>query len=89
VRVSSISPTAGSRNTTVQVTITGTSLGGASSVTMSGNGVTCTGVTVNVGGTSVGANCTIAANGAGSGVRNVTVATPAGTALSAATFTVN
>jgi uncharacterized repeat protein (TIGR01451 family) len=92
VKLSSISPTSGSRSTVVPVTITGTNLAGATGVAMSGSGVTCSGVTANAAGTSVTANCSIsatAANGVLSGIRTVTVATPAGTSLSAVTFKVN
>ena len=92
VKLSSISPASGSRSTVVPVTITGTNLAGATGVAMSGSGVTCSGVTANAAGTSVAANCSIsatAANGVLTGVRTVTVATPAGTSLSAVTFKVN
>jgi hypothetical protein len=86
VKISSISPTSGSRGSVVPVTITGTNLTGATGVTMSGNGVTCSGVAANGAGTSVTASCSISSN---AGIRTVTVATPAGNSLGAVTFRVN
>jgi hypothetical protein len=92
VKISSISPTSGLRGTVVPVTLTGTNLTGATGVTMSGAGVTCSGVAANAAGTSVTASCSIsatAANGALTGIRTVTVATPAGSSFGAVTFKVN
>jgi uncharacterized repeat protein (TIGR01451 family) len=88
VKISSISPTSGSRGSVVPVTITGTNLTGATGVTMSGNGVTCSGVAANGAGTSVTGSCSISSN-ASTGIRTVTVATPAGNSLGAVTFRVN
>ncbi|HUO94925.1 MAG TPA: choice-of-anchor Q domain-containing protein [Steroidobacteraceae bacterium] len=73
--LSSISPTFGSRGTTVPVTLTGTNLTGTSAVnvsgTFTGNGVTCT-ISGTPTATTVNASCVIAAN-APTTTRNVTV----------------
>jgi hypothetical protein len=83
--LTSISPTAGARNSTVSMTLTGTNLGGATAVNVSGNQVTC-----NITGTpttaTVTASCSIG-NGASLGARNVSVTTPGGTS-NTMTFTV-
>ena len=68
-------PSTGVRGTTVPVTLSGTNLIGATTVTVSGTGVTCT-----VSGstnTTVTANCAITA-GATLSARNVSVTTPIG-----------
>jgi len=84
--LTSISPTSGTHGTTVPITLNGTNLTGATAVTMSGSGVTCTGVTSTA--TTVNASCAVTA-GAALTARNVTVVTPitTGTTLTAA-FTV-
>jgi hypothetical protein len=73
--ITSIVPAAGLHNTSASVTIHGSDLAGATGVTMSGSGITCsvTGSTS----TAVNANCAIA-NTATHGSRNVSVATPNG-----------
>ena len=83
--LTSIAPNAGVRGTAVPVTLTGTSLSGATSVTVSGTGVTVSNFTV-VNPTTVTATFTIAANATLS-VRNVAVVTPIGT-TNTVTFTV-
>jgi hypothetical protein len=74
--LTSISPTSGARGTAVPVTLTGTNLSGATAVTMSGTGVTCsvTGSTA----TTITATCTITSTAALT-ARNVTATTPNGT----------
>ncbi len=86
--VASISPTAGLHNTTVPVTITGTNLTGATSVT-AGAGITASGISVTAGGTQLTANFAIT-NGAAHTARSVRVVTPGGTTPinAAVTFTV-
>jgi hypothetical protein len=85
--LSSIAGTNGSRNTTVAVTLIGTNfIPGATSVSVSGTGVTVSSVTVTGPGTLL-ANFTIA-SGTATGARNVTVTTSAGTSAPM-TFTVN
>jgi len=82
-----ISPATGTHNTIVPVTLTGTNLAGATVVTISGGGVTCTGVTSTA--TTVSANCAIT-NGAAHTARSVTATTPIGTTNTLANaFTVN
>jgi len=71
----SISPSAGTHGTTVPVTLTGTNLTGATAVTISGGGITCTGITSTA--TTVNASCSINA-GAARSARNVSVTTPIG-----------
>ena len=83
--LSSISPNSGLRGTSVAVTLTGSGLTGATSVSVSGNGVTVTSFTVNSA-TQISANFSISSSAAANG-RNVTVATPGGT-TNAVTFTV-
>ena len=85
--LTAINPTTGTHNTTVPVTITGTNLGNANGVTMSGTGISCTGVTASA--TSVSANCAIT-NGAAHTARTVTVnTTTTGSATLNNAFTVN
>jgi IPT/TIG domain-containing protein len=86
--VASITPTSGSRGTSVPVTITGTGLNGATSVT-AGSGVTATITSIDPAGTSLNATFAVSA-GAGLTTRNVRVVTPGGTTASnaAVTFTV-
>jgi hypothetical protein len=85
--LASISPATGLHNTSVPVTLTGTSLAGATGVTIAGGGVTCT-VTGSTS-TTVSANCAIT-NGAARTARNVTVATPIGNSNTlTGAFTVN
>ncbi len=84
--LTSISPTTGTHNTTVSVTLTGTNLTGATAVNVSGLLVTVSNVQV-VNSTTVTATFTIA-NLAPRTARNVTVTTPGGTSNSV-TFTVN
>jgi len=83
--LTSIVPNSGVRGNTVAVTLNGANLIGATAVTVSGSGVTCTitGTTA----TTVAASCAIAAN-AGTGNRNVAVITRGGTSNNV-TFTVN
>jgi hypothetical protein len=92
VKISSISPTSSARpasgSANVPVTITGTNLGGANAVTMSGSGVSCSGVAANAAGNSVTATCSILSTATRS-PRTVTVGTPAGTSLGLVIFTVN
>jgi uncharacterized repeat protein (TIGR01451 family) len=91
-KISSISPTSFARpasgSANVPVTIAGTGLGGATAVTMSGSGVTCSGAAANTAGTSVTATCAISSTATRS-PRTVTVATPAGSSIGAVFFTVN
>ncbi len=74
--LASITPATGLHNTTVPVTLTGTNLTGATGVTISGAGVTCT-VTSSTS-TTVSANCAIT-NAAAHTARSVSVTTPNGT----------
>jgi hypothetical protein len=74
--LASISPASASRGTQVNVTLTGTGLTGATSVTVAGGGVTVSNFNA-ASDTSVTATFTIASN-AGTGVRTVTVNAPAG-----------
>jgi hypothetical protein len=85
--VTGISPASGARGATVPVTVTGTSLTGATAVTVSGTGVTCTGIVVGSS-TSLTASCAITTTAAET-ARTITV-TAAGqtSAASTATFTV-
>ena len=93
--VVSITPASGKRGTTVPVTITGTGLNGATSVTapppLGGgpNGLTISAPVVNAAGTQLTVNITISGT-AGLSTRNVRVATPGGTTPinAAVTFTV-
>ena len=80
-----ISPTSGLHNTSVPVTLSGTNLAGATAVSMSGAGITCTGVTATD--TSVSATCAIT-NGAAHTARNVTITTTIGSPTLMAAFTV-
>jgi hypothetical protein len=85
--LTSVSPTSGVQGTTVSVTLTGTNfISGATTVAVSGTGVTVSNVSV-ASGTSLTADFVIAAN-ATTGGRNVTVTTAGGTS-GAQTFTVN
>jgi hypothetical protein len=84
--VTSIAPTSGERGTSVPVALAGTNLTGATAVTFSGTGITCTGITSTA--TTVNATCAITA-GAALTARNLTVTTPIGaTPALAAAFTV-
>jgi large repetitive protein len=83
--LASIAPNTGLQGATnLPVSLTGTNLGGATAVTVSGTGVTC-GVTGSTS-TTVAANCSITA-GATTGARAVSVTTPGGTS-NTVTFTV-
>jgi hypothetical protein len=85
--LASIAPTTGLHNTTVPVTLTGTNLAGATAVTFSGGGITCTGISSTA--TTISANCAIT-NGAAHTARNVTATTPQGTTNTlTGAFTVN
>lgn len=85
--LASVSPTTGTHNTTVPVTLTGTNLIGATVVTVSGAGVACTVTSSN--NTTVTANCAIT-NGAAHTARNISVTTPIGTSNTlTGAFTVN
>jgi len=83
--IASISPNTGVQGTTVNVTITGTGLSGATAVNVSGSGVTADNVTA-TSDTTVTATFTITAT-ASLSARNVSVATPNGT-TNTVTFTV-
>lgn len=84
----SISPNAAAQGATTTVTFTGTNfVSGATTVNVSGSGVTVSGVNV-TGPTSLTATFTVA-GGAGVGVRNVTITTAGGTTTPAVSFTVN
>jgi len=83
--LTSINPNTGSRNSTVLVTLSGTNLAGVTALTVSGNGITVSGVTV-VNPTTLTATFTIS-GAATLSVRNVTVTTAGGTS-NAVTFTV-
>jgi len=85
--LTSMSPTAGARGTTVPVTITGTGLSSVSNVTVAGTGVSVTGVTV-VNDTTVQANIVIAAN-ATAAARSVRVVTSGGVTSNALSFGIN
>jgi hypothetical protein len=84
--LTSISPVAGTHNTTVPVTLTGANLTGTSGITVSGGGITVSGITV-VNPTTLTANFAIT-NGAGRNARTVRVTTPGGNS-NTVTFTVN
>ena len=83
--LTSIAPNTGAEGTSVPVTLAGTNLTGATSVAVSGGGVTVSNF-VAVNSTTVTATFTITA-GAALTARNVTVTTPIGT-TAAVTFTV-
>jgi hypothetical protein len=83
--LSTLSPAYGVRNSTVTVTLYGMGLTGSTAVTVSGAGVTASGLTV-VNDTTLRANFAIAATAA-IGARNVTVTTPTGL-TNPVTFTV-
>jgi hypothetical protein len=87
--VSAITPTSGTHNTSVGVTISGSDLTGATSVT-AGAGITASNIVVSPDGTQLTATFAIT-NGAAHTARNVRVVTPNGTtpANAAVTFTVN
>jgi hypothetical protein len=74
--LASISPNSGARGTSVAVTLSGTGFTGATTVDVSGNNVTVTGMTV-VSDSQITATFVIAAN-AGTNARTVTVTTSAG-----------
>jgi hypothetical protein len=83
--LASISPNSGIRGTSVNVTLAGTNLDGASSINVSGSGVSVSNFAA-VNSTSVTATFTISSS-AGFGGRNVAVVTPGGTTGNV-TFTV-
>ena len=82
--LTSIAPNTGVQGNSVPVTLTGTNLGGATSVTVSGTGVTVSGMTV-VNSTTITATFNISGT-ATLGARTVTVNTPIGNPT--VTFTV-
>jgi hypothetical protein len=82
--LTSIAPNSGVRGTAVPVTLTGTNLTGATSLTVSGSGVTVSAFTV-ANSTTATATFTIT-TGATLSARTVTITTPGGTATT--TFTV-
>jgi uncharacterized repeat protein (TIGR01451 family) len=86
--LTSLAPAAGSRGTSVAVTLTGIDLSGATGVTVSGTGVTCSGIVPAA--NTVTATCTITP-GAATSARNVTVTSTLNGAsnLLSAAFTVN
>ena len=84
--LTSIAPVTGAANTTVPVTLFGSGLTGTTAITVSGTGITVTGLTVVAPGNQVNANFVIAA-GTALTARNVTVNAPGGTS-NAVTFTV-
>ncbi len=83
--LNAINPASGRRASVVAVTLTGTGLSDASSINVSGNGITVSGLTV-VNDTSITATFTISAT-AGANARTVSVTTPGGTS-NTVTFTV-
>jgi hypothetical protein len=83
--LTSIAPTSGARATTVPVSIFGSGLTGATAVTVSGGGITVSGVTV-ASDNQVNANFAISATTAGT-ARTVTVTAPGGVSNTVA-FTV-
>ncbi len=85
--LTSIAPATGTHNTSVPVTLAGSGLQGATAITVSGGGVSCTVSSITA--TSISGNCNIT-NGARHTARNVTATTPKGTTntLNGA-FTVN
>jgi hypothetical protein len=77
--LTSISPTSGTRGTSVPVTLTGTNLTGATAITVTpGTGFTVSNLTV-VNSTTVTATFTIAASAGTGGTRTVSITTPGGT----------
>jgi hypothetical protein len=82
-----ISPAVGLRGTSVAVTLTGTNLGTATGVTVSGSGVSVSGMSANAAGTQLTAMLTIAIT-AGLGNRNVTVTIAGGAVSNSVTLTV-
>lgn len=84
--ITSISVASGQVGTTVNMTITGTNLNGASAVNFSGTGVTAI-ILSNPDPQTVNVAITITA-GAAPGQRTITVVTPQGTAVAGATFAV-
>jgi hypothetical protein len=85
--LTSITPNTGVRGTSVNVTLTGTGLSGVTSISMSGTGVTVSGLTV-PNSTTVTATFTIAPT-ASLGARNVILTTPGVAINPVVTFTVN
>jgi hypothetical protein len=85
--LTSITPATGTHNTSMPVTLAGSDLQGATAITVSGTGVTCTVSSSTA--TSISGNCDIT-NGPRHTARNVTATTPNGTTntLNGA-FTVN
>jgi hypothetical protein len=83
--LASITPSSGTRGSSVNVTLTGTNLTGATAVNVAGGGVNVSNVVV-VNSTTITATFTITA-GAAATARNVTVVTPGGTS-GAVQFTV-
>ncbi len=85
--VTSVTPNAGVRGTTLPVALVGTNFTATgTTVAVSGGGVTCT-VTGTPTATTANASCAISA-GAGLGAHNLTVTNLGGTASNAVTFTV-
>jgi PKD repeat protein/sporulation protein YlmC with PRC-barrel domain len=84
--ITSVTPTSGVQGQTLSVTIAGTYLTGATSVSF-GSGITVNSFTVNSA-TQITANITISATTA-TGARDVLVTTPAGLATKTGGFTVN
>ncbi len=84
--LTTIAPTSGAHNTSVPVILTGTNLTATSAITVSGGGITVSGLTV-VNDTSVKATFAIT-NGAAYTIRTVSVTTPGGNS-NTVTFTVN
>jgi len=85
--IGSVSPSSGTRGTTVPVTITGTNFTSGSVVTVSGNGITVGTPSVNAAGTQISVTFTISGT-ASLTARNVTVQTAGGTATDNNAFTV-
>jgi hypothetical protein len=85
--LTSITPNSGVLGQQVSVTLIGTNLTGATSVNVSGTGVTVGPLVINAGGTQITTTFTIGRLVA-TGSRNVTVTTPAGTSTGTVTFTV-
>ena len=84
-----ITPASGERGHAVVVTITGTNLNPVTSLTVSGSGVTVSGVTPAANGNSITATFTISATASSQPpARSITVTTPGGTVTLNAAFTV-
>ena len=87
--VTGITPASGERGHAVAVTITGTNLNPATSLTVSGSGVAVSGVTPAANGNSITATFTISGTASSQPpARSITVTTPGGTVTLNAAFTI-